>query len=317
MTTLVKSGLLHHQETPGRARFAIPDARALLNRARRWSTPLRNSSPSTPSLTLDLIDRTLRVRGPKVFEFVLASRTQFPAKRLMSAMQWHPKRLEQAAATIRRTEHRLSELLTRSSLNGDVLDEAMRGLSLKTFSKDHQWRDIMECLSRLPPEYEPYKRTALVKYLQYLRSRRDALKGIFAERTAGMPNAHIELGSAQNGGDPHSRGTGDIALARLPKGETRRLNFNGESELTLCLAGNRYRLQAGHRFTLIDEAGRRLPLKSGPNIIGRHPQCDVTLDPNCRVISRRHVILEPIGEDAVLATDVSAHGTQAAASQMA
>ena len=154
ISTVEKSNLLAPDSAHSPPSWTVPDARSLLARARRWSVPLKSGASRLPSLTLDLPDRTIRVRTPQVLAFVLASRTQFPIKRLIEAMHWSPARLERASTALRATERRLSELLTATLREPERMDELASSLSLKTFSKDHQWRDIMESVLRLDPEYE-------------------------------------------------------------------------------------------------------------------------------------------------------------------
>jgi hypothetical protein len=280
-----------------------------------------------PPLTLELPDRTIRVRGPKVLEFVLSSRTQFPVRRLLEAMRWSPKRLERASAGIRDTERRLSELLTASLQAPELLGERLQDIELKAFSKDHGWRDIIENLLRLGPDHDEYKRIAVIKYLQYLRSRQRALKGIFVEQAQDLATAHLhatplnrDVGLRdEDMGDPMSD-TATLApdgprqelprMRTLPKGETVCIRLNGRSEVLLSLAGNPFRLVAGRRYGLIDDEGKELPLTTGKNIIGRHVDCEIRVDPACRSVSRQHLVVEPVTEDMVLLTDVSAHGTQ-------
>lgn len=320
---LLDTGSTPAKDTPNR-RWPLPEARSLLDRARRWSVPLREAARgSTPALTLELPDRTIRVRGPKVLEFVLSSRIQFPVKRLMEAMRHSPRRLELASASIRASERRLSEMLTCSLQRPELLGEQLRELELILFSKDHSWRDIMESLLRLGPEFDEYKRVAVIKYLQYLRSRQRALKGIFLEVTQDMATAGIHATPLHGGrdvreADPEATQdptrstshTSTSAMTSLPKGETVCLRLNGAKTITLNLAGNPFTLEPGRRYALIDDAGSRLPLQPGKNLVGRHVSCNVQVDPACRSVSRQHLLVEPLTEDMVLITDVSAHGTQ-------
>ena len=90
ISVLGKLNLLEATEGRSGRSWPVPDARTLLTRARRWSVPVEGSPTPTPALTLELTDRTIRVRGPKVLEFVLSSRTQFPVNRLVDAMRWSP-----------------------------------------------------------------------------------------------------------------------------------------------------------------------------------------------------------------------------------
>jgi hypothetical protein len=58
-----------------------------------------------------------------------------------------------------------------------------------------------------------------------------------------------------------------------------------------------------------DSSGVTHLLRSGRNVIGRHSGNEVVIDPAYLAISRKHVIIEPISENAALLTDISSHGT--------
>ena len=58
---------------------------------------------------------------------------------------------------------------------------------------------------------------------------------------------------------------------------------------------------------LVGESG--VAVVPGRNVIGRHSGNEVVIDPAYLAISRKHVIIEPISENAALLTDISSHGT--------
>ena len=59
------------------------------------------------------------------------------------------------------------------------------------------------------------------------------------------------------------------------------------------------------------DRGRRqkLSLARGINRVGRARDNDVALDADFRNVSRQHLLAQPVADDAIVPTDISAHGT--------
>ena len=220
----------------------------------------------------------------------------------------------------------------KSALAPHFIGEFFSDIRIKLFSQDHEWRDIMDGLRRLSPEYNEYKQVALVKYMQYLRSRQQILKNVFMDKTRDDANAAIHATptdadcgdldhrstaifdvtriAAAHTPAEHDKASSEQDFVALDKGESCCIKFKGQRELQLSLAGNYFKLYSGKEFYLTDDGGNTYPLRAGKNLVGRHSGCDVVVDHACRSISRHHLIIEPVADDAALLTDLSAHGTE-------
>jgi hypothetical protein len=122
----------------------------------------------------------------------------------------------------------------------------------------------------------------------------------------------LDQGGGGGGGIGGSDGEDDgtQTLKPVPRGETICVRFIDGRELDIKLASHRYKLFPGKHFCLVDDAsGVTHLLRSGRNVIGRHSGNEVVIDPAYLAISRKHVIIEPVSENAVLLTDISSHGT--------
>jgi hypothetical protein len=276
-----------------------------------------------PPLQLEFPDRFVQFRGMREFEFALASRAEFPAARMHDLIALSPAQLEQAATRMREAERALAAVLTRSVSEPGLIGEFLREIELKSFSQDHGWRAIMDGLVRLSPEFDAYKRVALVKYMQYLRARQEVMRSVFMEKTRDDTDACQHAGREPE--DTVSIAHGETAIfdlaqravpgnARafrpLPKGETVRIDLGDTREMELMLAGNRMRLYTGREFYMADDGNNTYPLLAGKNLVGRHSGCDVVVDAACREVSRNHLIVEPVSARQVLLTDLSSHGTE-------
>lgn len=290
--------------------------------ARNVGTAL--SLPARPALVLELNNRIVRFSDPETFEFSLTPRTEFPVARISRLINWPAEDLERMAAKIRRVEQRFAEVIAASVERPQIVGALLRRLSPKLFSQDHGWRDLVAALNRCGSDYDVYKKIALVKYTQYLRSRQDVLRSFYFERTGTAPSApespnpNIDtderrvMESRDTGlfePDALSEAPARDEYSALPRGETVCLRFNDSTEMPIRLSSHCFKLKAGKRFQLIDEYGTSYPIRPGKNVVGRHTDCDVVVEPFYRGVSRRHVIVEPVSETVALVTDLSSHGT--------
>jgi len=289
-------------------------------------------------LVLDLPGKTLAFSSPAEFEFGLASRIEFPVRKAARLVERNAEDLKRMAIKLRAVEKRFAAVFARCLEQPHRIGELLAGLESGFLSRDHDWRDIVQAVCEHGPEYDDFKNIALVKYMQYLASRQAVLRSIYLEKVQGglelqstgpeeqsadepilasvLPISYREtaLFDLDQGGDASGDGDGDDegtqALKQVPRGETICIRFTDGRELDVKLASHRYKLFPGKHFCLLDDvSGVTHLLRSGRNVIGRHSGNEVVIDPAYLAISRKHVIIEPISENAVLLTDISSHGT--------
>ena len=292
-------------------------------------------------LVLDLPGKTLAFSSPAEFEFGLASRIEFPVRKAARLVERSAEDLKAMAIKLRAVEKRFAAVFSRCLEQPYRIGELLGELESGLLSQDHDWRDIVEALCQHGPEYDDFKNIALVKYMQYLASRQAVLRSIYLEKVQGglelqtpEPREHadeqpmlssvlpisyretalfdLDQGGGGGGGAGGSDGEdeGTQTLKSVPRGETICVRFIDGHELDIKLASHRYKLFPGKHFCLVDEAnGVTHLLRSGRNVIGRHSGNEVVIDPAYLAISRKHVIIEPVSENAALLTDISSHGT--------
>ena len=293
-------------------------------------------------LTLDLPGKTLTFSKPAEFEFALASFIEFPVRKAARLVERSAEDLQDMTIKLRAVEKRFAAVFARCLEQPHRIGELLAELDSGLLSRDHDWRDIVETLCQFGPEYDDFKNIALVKYMQYLVSRQAVLRSIYLDKVQGglalqprdsqehcgeqamlssarpvsyRGTALFELdqgggGGGGGGGGNDSEDEGTQALKSVPRGETMCIHFVDGRELDIKLASHQYKLFPGKNFCLVDEAsGVTHLLRSGRNIIGRHTGNEVVIDPAYLAISRKHVIIEPVSENAALLTDISSHGT--------
>ena len=259
------------------------------------------------------------------FEFALAGRTCVPAAKVTALSELADEALLREAEGIRAVERRFSDALSGQLEEVTTVSSFLKELEPSLISQDHDWRAIIAALNGIPKLHEAYKKLALVKYMQYLRSRQEVVRTLYANRRRDDEmDEPISAGSTNDvdSGSPLRetvifdvekidaiRRKEAMAFSRIPKGETVQIPIDPNGILELRLA--RHRCQIIHRGALmfVDEQGRDHSLPPGRSIVGRDASSDIIMNSSFRDVSRKHLILESDGERTIRITDISSHGT--------
>ena len=266
--------------------------------------------------------------GPTEFESRLAFRTKVPAERLHEFLNWPVYKLRRESEHVSRVLKRIAEAVVNSMENSASTNAFLRDLDLKSISRDHDWRAIFSTIRAHESGYDGYKRTVLIRYLQYLSFRKRLLDYIYGRKQGfdeldahgddlteypnPPPMSVPDTGLDAAGDDgPMSRDglrrfTGDFR--RMPMGESLEIPVGTGDKLDIMLAGHLFRIIGGHPPSLIDQNGVTYFLKNGRNMVGRHPESDVPIDQDFSDISRAHLIVEWEGMDRIIVIDLSSRG---------
>jgi len=272
-------------------------------------------------LRIAIGERDLSFKHPSDFEFALGGRVSVSLVKLVELLHRSANSLRREGLFVKLMEHQLMRTLERCRREPESIGALLREVGLKSFSTDYHWRTIFEALAAGGPELNEYRRIALVKYLQYLGARRDALNIIYFHKTRKALDEDHEIlveapattaaSSAQSCGPVHFLAAGQhtATYERLPRGKSVAIHMHPTGSIDLVLAQHRFNLQGGEQYALVDELGRRHPLAPRKNSIGRGLGNDITLDRAFRSVSRRHVTIEPLADGRVRLIDLSALGT--------
>ena len=280
--------------------------------------PRRPRAPKV--LRLRLNGQQLVYRSVDDFSFAIESRTSVPAERFHSLLEQTPAELWAEAENIKSVEKNLVDVLEDALLEACACGPAIAGLGLQIFSKDHDWRALMQALNEQGEHFEGYKRLALIKYIHYLGARQELLRLIFNMKSVGhrhddslhdesaMENDIVEtvlfdlndLGDSEPTGHP---------LQRLPQGEAVRAHALPGHAIEIRLAKYPFKIVNAGGWSLRDGHGHRYALSTRQHIVGRGSENGITLGREYRNVSRRHLIIEPVDDHVILLTDISSHGT--------
>ncbi len=252
----------------------------------------------------------------KEFEAQLSDRTKVPAHKL----KIYPKKTE--AQVLDETEAVEGILKRFSGAVVDAMDKPrfassfLADLDLKSISRDHNWRRIFAIIAAQEEAFESHKRIMLVKYLQYLNTRKRLLEYIYAQKCGleetsahdmtNVPSAPT-VGMDQEA--THFKPVPNTEFVRLPLGETVEIELAETGTTEMMFASHMHRLIGRSQPCLVDQNGVTHFIKQGRNMVGRHPESDVVIDPNFHDISRAHMVLEWDGGNSVRVTDLSTRGT--------
>ena len=289
-----------------------------------------NARSSIEPLKIVIGDKVMRFASVQEFEFSLNGRTALPAQKMSELMKLSPRELKAEAVTIEELEKRFQTLLERSE---DItISNALTRFDPTIFSKDNDWRSIITGLNECAEEYKEFKLAALKKYMQYLRSRKTILQDLYFQKKA-QANQDLEardhtvfgsvdkLSATANLESTMSGPVSDVTqmfkqvrkkepvTRRLPKGEPVMIHIKSGENVEISLSKHKFQVTFAAGLELIDEEGQHYMLAKGRNIIGRDMDCDISLSPTMKDISRKHLIIENLGDNRLKLTDLSSHGT--------
>jgi len=273
-------------------------------------------------LELKIADQTISFLSIADFEFCLTGRTSVPSKKITDMVKCTAKQLQAEAHTIKDIEKRFVAILTHSIEDSSSISRSLKELDTSIFSQDHGWRNIIAALNEGGDEFNPFRRVALVKYMQYLSSRQDIIKYLYSEKkkpTGEKQNEKSEPIEEDQFKDtlifentlfePNAGSAMGGEYERMPKGESVITTLKHNERIIIMLSKHKCEIEANGQIFFIDQAGRKHALDLGRNVIGRDASGTVIIDPGLRDVSRLHLVIENLGDNSLQLTDLSAHGT--------
>lgn len=186
---------------------------------------------------------------------------------------------------VSRTLLRFAEAVVEAMENPRCAHDFLQRLDLRSISRDHNWRRIFAELVDSDPSFDGHKRTLVMRYLQFLSERKRLLAYVEAQH-AGLEATrdHVLASPPAECPDARTLGVGDTALLELEPGV----------EQALWIASMRFGLHCHNdgQLTFSGPEGFSRVLRLGRNVVGRHPECDVVLEPAWRTASRVHALLD-------------------------
>lgn len=285
-------------------------------------------------LSLEIGGQGISFNSLAEFEFSLAGRTDVPSRKFLELMLLSSAELHEEARRLKETERQLVDTLSNALKTPGTIGPSLRALDLSTFSQDHGWCDIVAALRERGEEYEELQQVTVAKYMQYLSSRQEIIKHIYAIKPETERNAESEVlldtqsfdslaaveapeaAAIREAVSMHSKVDAPAAgpargdpYTRLPKGEVVVIDVKRGEVVDLMLSRHNFKIVAGEDLQLFDETGTAHVLQNGRNIVGRDTICNIVVSPSLRDISRLHLIIERLSQTALRLTDLSAHGT--------
>jgi len=278
-------------------------------------------SKSRP-VQLEIGGKTLTFHTVADFEFSMNGRTSVPSKKITDLVKQPQQKLRKEASTIKEVEKRFVAILSRSIENPESINQALRELDINIFSQDHNWRNIIAAINKGGDELNPYRKVALVKYMQYLASRQDIIKYLYSER---QTQVNSTAPSVETSEEQTDRLSGTFILEgpvieslkdsksddyeRLPKGEAVTIDMDDGKEVSIKLSKHKCTLSSKNGLMFIDQSGKKFPLNKGTSAIGRDVKSTIKIDSALRDVSRLHLLVENSGDNILKLTDMSSHGT--------
>ncbi|HEY5701008.1 MAG TPA: FHA domain-containing protein [Gammaproteobacteria bacterium] len=280
----------------------------------------KRTAPDTSELSLKVGGKTYLFNDPSELEFALSGRICVPSAKITALVDVRDEDLLDEAAAIKQAERRFADALSGVLADIGGINNVLKEVDLALISQDNEWRAIIASLMAVPAGFEQYKKIALVKYMQYLVSRQEIVKGLYEHRQIHKPSSRES--ATRNVGEESLKETAIFEMttfaaptkegaefSRLPKGETLEVELEPNTTFSLRLAKSVCGIVHRGRLIFLDDKGQETSLREGKNIIGRDAGADIIMDPNLRDVSRKHLIVESDGSKIVRVTDISSHGT--------
>lgn len=276
----------------------------------------------TKPLELTIGDRTISFLSVADFEFSLTGRTSVPSSKITDMVKCSAKQLQTEAHTIKDIEKRFVAILSQSIEDPASISRSLKELDTSIFSQDHGWRNIIAALNDGGDEFNPFRRVALVKYMQYLSSRQNIIKYLYSEKkkpTAEKNDSKDEQEEEEQFKDtlifentlfePNIDSKKEGEFERMPKGEAVSAVLRPNERIIVMLSKHKCEIESNGQVFFIDQAGRKHTLDKGRNVIGRDAAGTVAIDPSLRDVSRMHLVIDNLGNNSLQLTDFSSHGT--------
>lgn len=268
---------------------------------------------NSKALKLKFGDATYEFASAEDFAFALAGRAGVPGTRVGALVEMTAESLRREAEAIRQVEQVFNDALDGSLRDVTRIGPFLKEIDLSLISHDHDWRAIIGAVNAIDEPLESYKKVALVKYVQYLAARRQAVTAIYSVKRGSRADT-----GADADGKLRETAIFDIAevsnqdvdlFIRMPKGETVEIDLAMDGPVAVLLAKHRCRIESNGKVSFVDDSGRVTQLRRGKNIVGRDTSCDVQLNVAYREVSRKHLIVEVADPQIIRLTDISSHGT--------
>jgi len=274
-------------------------------------------------LDLSIDDERYVFQSPQDFEFALNGRTSLPAPKIAALSRLNDDELLREAEAIRAVEQRFAEALSGTLEDITSVGPFLRNIEPSIISQDNSWRSIISALNNVDRIPETYRKIALVKYMQYLASRQEVVKSLYANRQPRnaaesrpangigvyRPTARFRETMLLNLNEIADLERQETSFSRLPKGETVELDLEEDRAIDLLLGKHQCRILLHDRLLFVDQSGHDSELRVGRNVVGRDATSDVIIDASLRGVSRKHLIVESDGARQLKLTDISSHGT--------
>ncbi|MEM7252663.1 MAG: hypothetical protein AAF493_14705, partial [Pseudomonadota bacterium] len=163
------------------------------------------------------------------FEAWLSGLTELTTAERADIAQRDDRSIRLESANVSRTLRRFAVAVCEAMESPRCADDFLRHLDLRMVSRDHNWRQIFSTLVNSDVSFDGHKRVLLIKYLQYLSTRKQLLEAVSADRQSLEETEARQLPWRV-----------DNRLRRLPVGETITIRISELHELSVGLGAHQF-----------------------------------------------------------------------------
>ncbi|MCG8435111.1 MAG: FHA domain-containing protein [Gammaproteobacteria bacterium] len=286
-----------------------------------WSIKKQLERLFQKGLELSIDGRVSRFKNAEAFDVMLRARVDVSREELTYLGGLTDDELVDQLDSNNAILQRVLSLHLMGLETHDGVDAVWKDMDISILHEDREWQSLLFALGDESAVPSAYREKALLRYLEYLKSRKEVVQEFIRQRDRkgrlglNKPVAELETPSENSISEMSLDEktlvsmTEGIEYARLPHGKSVSVAVPEGEYISIYLARQRIRIKAGEEPAIMDDKGIVIPIKRGLSVIGRSRKCDVILDASPSEVSRKHLVIETSGDDKLRLTDMSSRGT--------
>jgi hypothetical protein len=278
------------------------------------------NKPFPKPLVLNINEQCIHFSSTMDFSFCMEGRTAVSSDKLSELFKLSNDQLDLQAKKIEEVKKILFSTITKLIEDTDGIITVMNELEPSFFSNDHDWRKIITSLNDCDEIFNPVRKFALTKYMQYLTTLDDTIGYIRKDRKASS-GEKLQSSENENPEFGETWGVGHLLpelqinsgtlndFKQLPKDKSVELRLAPGRHIDILLASYFCQLASRDNHIQYIDNERVVTLNMGRNIIGRSNNSTVQIKSTQKDVSRSHLVVQVCDANILQLTDLSTAGS--------
>ncbi|MGY8814465.1 MAG: FHA domain-containing protein [Gammaproteobacteria bacterium] len=278
------------------------------------------NKPFPKPLVLNINEQLIHFSSANDFSFCMDGRTAVSSNKLSELFKLSIDQLDLQSKKIEEVNKFLFSMITKLVEDTDGIVTVMNELDPSYFSNDHDWRKIILSLNDCDEIFNPVRKIALTKYMQYLSTLDDTIgfirkdrKALSGEKQQSSEIENPEFGETWGVGHLLSDLQNDSGtlndFKQLPKDKAVEFRLAPGKHIDILLASYFCQIASKDNHIQYIDNERVVNLNMGRNIIGRSNNSTVQIKSTQKDVSRSHLAIQVCDSNILQLTDLSSAGS--------